>query len=170
MKTKGEKIALVAAIIIVLFYIAATVAALTLGAVFFKKYVFISKESITAEKFVSVMKEEGFEVTNLKDDLKVKKYDVKDAYSAKNDKLTVEFYDFKNYEDAEDFFTRSKGGINSNTASKQVSLSGRNYETYTVVRMGRYTFIERIENTVIIVKGGSNHENDAKKIIENFGY
>ena len=170
MKTKGEKIALVAAIIIVLFYIAVAVTSLTLGVVFFKKFVFITKESMTAEKFVSVMKEEGFTVTNLKDDLKLKEYDVKDAYSAKNDKLTIEFCDFNNYEDAEDYFTRSKGGINTNTASKQVSLSGRNYEAYTVVKMGKYTFIEIIDNTVIIVKGGSNHENDAKKIIENFGY
>ncbi len=170
MKSNGEKIALVAAIIIILFYITATVVAITLGVVFFKKNVLIRKESMTAEKFVSIMKEEGFEVTDLKESLKAKSYDVKDAYSAKNDKLTIEFYDFNDFEDAEDFFIKSKGGINSNTASKQVSLSGMNYETYTVVRMGRYTFIERIENTVIIIKGGSNHENDAKKIIENFGY
>ena len=170
MKTKGEKIALAVAILIVLFYIAVVVTTLIFGVKFFKDHVHFIKDSITADKFISTMKEEGFDVTDIKEAIKAQNYDVKDAYSAKNGRLTIEFYDFNEYEDAEEFYIKSKSGIISNTASKQVSLSGKNYETYTVVRMGRYNLVERIENTVIIIKGSSSHENEAKSIIENLGY
>lgn len=168
MKSKGEKIALVAAILIVVFYIVATISAIVIGISFFKNHIFNLKDSITSEKFVSAMKEEGFKVTEIT--ANTKNQNVKEAYKAENGKYTVNFYVLEDESSAEDFFLNKQTQEDSNKSSKKISVSGRNYSTFTLVKSNKYVFIERINNTIIEVYGNSKNESDSKELLKSFGY
>ena len=168
MKSKGEKIALAVAIFIIILYIVGTISALVFGFKFVKENVMLVKDSITPEKFVSIMKEEGFEVKEISahaDGVESKK-----GYKAENGKYIIEFYEFENEIDSNLFFLEKQQDMDSKTSTKKISMSGENYSTFTLVRNGIYTFIERIDKTVIIVNGTSKQENSSKELLKSFGY
>lgn len=170
MNSKSEKIALVVAIILVILFVVGSISAVIFGVVLFKKHVKIIKDSITADKFISAMKDEGFEVSKIDNSSKNSDLDIKEAYKAENGNYTIEFYTFNNEDAAIKFFLTNETELDSNSATKRVSISGKNYSTFTLVKNGKYTFIERINNTVLIVSGNSKHEKDSKEILKNFGY
>lgn len=163
MKSKGEKIALFVAIAIVICVILAIVG----GTIFLVKHIKITKKAITSEKFISVMKDEGFEVKEQSDIYGIKAGKI---YKADNGKYSVEYYSFDNVSDADSFFDSVQKQLVTKSASKEVSLSGRNYRAYTVVKSGAYYFVERVENTVVIVQGSSSHEKISKDLLKKFGY
>ena len=168
MKTTGEKVALIAAIILIFVYIAMAILGTILCIKFFRDTVIIAKKSITPEKFVSVMKDEGFEVkeiTGYADDVESKK-----AYKAQNGNYTIEFYEFDSELDSSFFYNNREKSANSKSATKKVSMSGKNYELLTLVKNGEYYFIERVDKTVVIVYGNSKHEDASKTVLKKFGY
>lgn len=168
MKSKSEKIFLVISIFILMFYIVAFIGLVALGINVFKNVIFKMKDSITPEKFVSTMKEEGFEVAELKNKNEVD--GLKQAYRAENGKYTVEYYTFKDADDAKSYFYDIEADSNSNVAAKKVSISGKNYSTFTIVTGGKFTVLERIDNTVVHVYGNSKHESASKELLKSFGY
>lgn len=168
MKSKGEKIAFVAAIILLILYIVIAVSALVFGIKFFKEKVLIVKDSITSEKFVSIMNEEGFEVAEITEDVEDVK--AKKAYKAENGNYTIEFYEFENERDSRVFFIENGEKNDSNTSTKKISISGNNYNTFTIVKNGRFFFMERIDKTIIIVDGYAKYEEASKNLLKSFGY
>jgi hypothetical protein len=168
MKSTGEKVALIIAIILIIIFITGAVCALVFGIKFFKEHVMIIKDSITAEKFVSIMKDEGFEtkeITGYANNNQSKK-----AYKAENGKYIVEFYEFEKEEDAIVFASNQEQAKDSNVNTKKISVSGKNYSTFTVVRSGEYAFVERIDKTVVVVYGSSKQEDASKELLKKFGY
>lgn len=168
MKSTGEKVALIIAIILIITFITGAICAVVFGIKFFKEHVMIIKDSITAEKFVSIMKDEGFEtkeITGYADNVESKK-----AYKAQNGDYTIEFYEFDTELDSTFFYHNREEKVNSKSATKKVSMSGNNYELLTLVKNGEYYFIERIDKTVVIVYGSSKHEEASKTVLKKFGY
>lgn len=168
MKSTGEKVALAIAILIIILYIVGAITISVLGILFFKNYALKLKDSITSEKFISVMKEEGFKVTDIKSETQNK--DIKEAYKAENGKYTIKFYVLDDEFSAEEFFLDRQTKEDSRISTKKVSMSGRNYSTFTQVKVNKYLFIERINNTIIEVQGSTTHENASKQLLESFGY
>lgn len=167
MKSKGEKIALIVAIIIIITVIAVGITSVVLGIKFIKKNLKLAKEAITPDKFVALMNDEGFEVKDITDSIEA---NAKKIYKADNGKYSIKYYNFENVSEADNFYESVEKELTPKTATKEVSMSGKNYRTYTVVKSGAYTFIERVDNTVVIVQGSSSHENISKDLLKKFGY
>ena len=167
MKSKGEKIALIAAILIILFVVTFIILGAVFGIRFLIKNVKMTKEAITPDRFVAIMKDEGFEVKEQSD---IYGDNAKKIYKADNGKYSVEYYSFDNVSDADNFYEEVEKQVKPKSATKEISLMGKNYRAYTVVKSGAYYFVERVENTVIIVQGSSSHEEVSKKLLKKFGY
>lgn len=167
MSTKGEKIALAA---VLTFFFAVLLAVIIIGVIVVVavvKNVSKVKDSITPEKFEIAMRKEGFDVEDI---TITSNTNAEKAYKADNGEYTVEFYSFKNNADADSYYEEKEVAVESKSASKKVSFSGKNYRIYTIIKSGAYTFIERINNTVVVVQGDSNHEKSSKKVLSIFGY
>lgn len=167
MKSKGEKIALISAIIIILVVVATIITGIVFGVRFIVKKAMEVKEAIEPDKFVAVMKDEGFEVKEITNTFGS---NAKKIYKADNGKYSIEYYNFNNNSDADCFFVSVQSELKTKSATKEVSISGRNYSSYTLVKSGAYYFVERVDNTVVIVQGSSSHEDSSKKLLKNMGY
>ena len=166
MKSKTEKIALIIAIIWVILVIAAIVG----GVFLFKKFVGISKDSITADKFISIMEKNDFTIVNVTNQFEDADVDVKEGYVAKRENYQVEFYTFKNEDDAETFYKINQAKFDTNSAKTRIQLSGKNYSSFNVEANGKFKFLERINKTVIYINVDDEYKSDVKDVLKELGY
>ena len=166
MKSKGEKIAFVIAILIIVLMIAAIVGGIKL----FIKFINITKDSITTDKFISIMEDNNYKVTNVKNQSKDADIDIKEAYVAKKNNKQIEFYTFYNESDAKMFFRINKEKFDDDYAKTKVSLSGSNYNSFNIEVDGQYKFVERIDKTVIYINIAEEYKPEIKSIVHKLGY
>ena len=166
MKSTTEKIALVIAII----WISLIISAVVGGVFLFKNFVFKTKESITSEEFISKMEENHFNVTDVTKQLEGEDVEVKEGYVARKDNCQVEFYTFKNEDDADTFYKTTKVKLDSDTASTRIQFSGRNYASFNIETNGKFKFLERINKTVVYVNVDNTYKNDIKDVLRDLGY
>lgn len=166
MNSKTEKIALVIAILLIILFISGIV-----GGVFLvKKLIHVSKESITTEKFVEVMEDNDFKVANVTDQFKGSDIHVKEGYVARKDDYQVEFYTFKNEDDADSFYRVNKAKFDTDVANTRVQLSGKNYASFNIEANGKYKFLERIDKTVIYINVDKEYKSNVKNVVKKLGY
>ena len=166
MKSTTEKVALIIAILIILLVVGGIIG----GIVLIRKFVIITKDSITAEKFVSIMKDNDFDVYEVTDQFKGSDVYVKEGYVAKKDDYQIEFYTFKNVDDADTFFRINQEKFDTKTAKTKVQLSGKNYASFNVEANGKYKFLERIDKTVIYINVDDDYKSDIKSTVKKLGY
>lgn len=166
MKSKTEKIALVIAILIILLVIGGIIG----GVFLIKKLINVSKEAITSEKFISIMEDNDFDVVEVTKQFSGSDVYVKEGYVAKKDGYQIEFYTFKNKDDADTFYRINKEKFDTDTAKTKVQFSGKNYATFNVEANGKYKFLERIDKTVIYVNVDDDYKSDIKSTVKKLGY
>ena len=166
MKSKTEKIALAIAIILIILMVSGIIG----GIFLFKKFVHITKESITADKFISIMEDNDFNVVDVTNQFKNADVYVKEGYVAKKDNYQIEFYTFKNVDDADTFFRINREKFDTNSAKTRVEFSGRNYSSFNVETNGKYKFLERIDKTVIYINADDDYKSDVKDAVKELGY
>ena len=166
MKSKKEKIALIIAIIWIVIVIGAIVA----GIFLFGKIVKITKNSITSEKFISIMEDNDFRVVDVTKQFENADIDVKEGYVAAKDDYQVEFYTFKNEDDAETFYKINMAKFDTDSAKTRIQLSGQNYSSFNVEANGKYKFLERINKTVIYLNVDDEYKGDVKDTLKELGY
>lgn len=164
MKSTSEKVALAIAIVIIITVISAIVG----GIVLISKLINHTKDSITADKFVSVMEDNGFEVTESKSRFLGIRLDK--GYIAKKDEYQIEFYTFKDLDSAKEFFRLNKAKYDTDSAKTRVDLSGRNYSSFNIEADGKYKLLERVDKTVVCVNVDKEYKNDAKNMVDKLGY
>ena len=152
MKSTTEKIALAIAIVLILLVISGIVG----GVILIKKFVHISKDSITSDKFIEIMEDNDFKVVEVTSQFKGSDIYVKEGYVAKKDEYQIEFYTFKNVDDADSFYNVNKAKFDTNVANTKVDFSGKNYATFNIEANGKYKFLERIDKTVIYINVDKN--------------
>ena len=147
------------------------IVSLIIGGIFLiKKYVHISKESITGEKFVEIMEDNDFKVSDVKYQFKNSDVKIKEAYVAKKDEYQIEFYTFEDVDDADYFFRINKEKFDSNSAKTRVDLNGKNYASFNIEANGKYKFLERIDETVIYINVDREYKDNVKDMVKILGY
>lgn len=166
MKSKTEKIALIIAIVIILLVIIGGV----IGGYFFFKYVKLAKEAITSKEFIQIMEDNDFEIADVTEQFEDADIEVKKGYVALGDDYQIEFYTFDDEDEAKMFFKVNKAKFETDSASSEVSLNGKNYSVYSVTSNGKYKFVERIDKTVIYLNVDKEHKDDVKDLVKELGY
>jgi hypothetical protein len=166
MKSTTEKVALAIAIILILLVISGIVG----GVLLIKKFINISKDSITSDKFIEIMEDNDFKVVEVTKQFTGSDIYVKEGYVAKKDDYQIEFYTFKNVDDAESFYRVNEAKFDTNVANRRVELSGKNYASFNIEANGKYKFLERIDKTVIYINVDKDYKDDVKSIVKELGY
>jgi hypothetical protein len=75
----------------------------------------------------------------------------------------LEFYVLSDESSARSFYANNKANLEANkgNADSNVSLSGKNYESFSMTTDGKYMFIERVDTTVLYV-GPTDSANKAE--------
>ncbi|MCR5146884.1 MAG: hypothetical protein K6B70_06040 [Clostridia bacterium] len=166
MKSTSEKVAFAIAIVIII----AVISAIIGGIVLITKLINYTKDSITPEKFAIIMEEKGFTVIEDKDKFVSPYITVDKKYTAKKDGYEIEFYTFKDVDDAEEFFSQTKAKFESNDSNVKVDFTGKNYAVFNIETNGRYKFVERIDKTVLCLNINKQHKDTVDDIVKDLGY
>ena len=165
-----NKKALIITLTVAVIIIALVVTGIVGGIFLVKKYVNISKKSITGDKFVEIMEDNGFKVSDVKYQFKNADVKVKEAYVAQKDEYQIEFYTLKDEDDADLFFRINREKFDTDSAKTKVELSGKNYASFNVEANGKYKFLERIDETVIYINVDKEFKSDVKDMVKTLGY
>lgn len=132
----------------------------------------INKDVINSKKFINISKKEKVSVYNVTDYYKNDKRVKKGMVAINLKGWRVEFYEFKNEDNAEEVFDANKKNFEKEKSdnSTEASSNWRNYSTYTLTTSLNYYYLCRVENTLIYVKVGLTHKKDVKKFIDKLGY
>lgn len=166
MKTKGEKIALVVAIILIIAFITAAI----FGIKALVKHVKVLKDELSINEFTSIMKDNDFDVADVTTQFADADIKVKEARVARKGDYQIEFYTFDESDDAELFYRVNKAKFGDDIVNTRVDLKGGNYESYGITTKDKYQFIIRVEKSVVYVNVDKEYKKDAQDIVKKLGY
>lgn len=128
-----------------------------------------SKDKIKADAFINISMDNNLSVTSESSREQIET--VVNELIASNDKYVVEFYEFKDIESAKDFFDDRKNTFkNSKVYKSHVSLTGNNYSSFAIEANGRYSYICRVDDTILLVLSDEEHKDEVKELIKKYGY
>lgn len=134
-----------------------------------------SKTAITAQDFKSAMETKGFEIESKTDSFSdYEELNFKHVYIASNNsvKYKFAFYELSTPESAVRFYEMNRK-LAEDTKTSMVTESYTNFSnnaSYSLTTGGKYTYISRVENTVLYVNAASKYKAEIKEIIEELGY
>ena len=84
----------------------------------------------------------------------------------------VEFYVFEDKHDAKECYKELKERYESYSANKtkKTKNSIGNFSSYSSTMNGYYTYICRVDNTMIYVRAKASYKNDIKEFMKELGY
>lgn len=139
---------------------------------FFKKILYSEKTPITAETFNTIMKDNGYSLIDTTKQYVTYGDYIKKSYVAKKQDYQIEFYELSNVDNAntmfytnKEIFEKQKGNI-----SKQFSRSGKNYSQYFLKTNIKYSYLSRIDNTLLYINVDTKNTNEVENIINELGY
>lgn len=128
------------------------------------------KEPITADKFISVMEENGFTVQDAADQFE--EGVVEAVHIANNGNYQIEFYIVPSVEQAQSAFAQNieafksmDSGVSSNST---VQLA--NYSFFEQSSKTSFQCVSRIDNTFVYLNIPAEYKKEAKDIIQELGY
>lgn len=130
------------------------------------------KVSITAEEFNTIMTSNGYKMTDATSQLADYGASVIKVYIAQKPGYQIEFYELATEEYAEQSFLGNKNNFEESkaSASSNVGLNGKNYNTYMLSSAGKYKYISRINNTMIYINADGEYKQEIKDIMKILGY
>lgn len=166
MKTKGEKIAFIVAMILIVLFITG----LVFGIRVFIKHVKFIKDELSIKEFTSIMKENDFYVVDVTEQFENSDIKVKEARVAKKGNYQIEFFTFDELSDAELFYRVNKAKFEEDNYSSRASLQGKNYESYALTKNNKYQFIIKVDKSVVYVNVDKQYKSEVKEIVKKLGY
>lgn len=127
-----------------------------------------AKEELTASEFEEIMKEHGFYVNDLTNDMEDS--GISGVYAANNNEFQVEFYVFKSEDLAKDAFNSNLDMFEENKDYAGDEKSEDTYDTYTQQTEDYYNVLRRVGKTLFYASVNVDYKNDVKSIIKNLGY
>ncbi len=124
---------------------------------------------INESKFESVLKEKGYEVTDVTGDYNFKKV----LRAEKEDDVYIDFYVMDDEDSARDAFDSTRNAIESERKGKlsgYVSLSFKHYQRYSLRTKEKFTYMCRIDDTVVYTQVKPEYRKEVKSIIKDLGY
>ncbi len=132
-----------------------------------------NKTAITSDDFKSKMESSGYTVQEATNQMSDYDY-IKQVYIAISSDSTyqIEFYELSDNDYASSFFNNNKKTFedSKSSGSTETSVSVGNNEKYTLTTNGKFTFVSRIDNTVIYLNVDDNYKSSVKDVLKNLGY
>lgn len=124
-----------------------------------------TKTPVTTADFKAVAEKKGFLVEDVMAQFSEHTDIVKEATVTAPESIAfkLEFYVLSDESSARSFYANNKANLEANkgNADSNVSLSGKNYESFSMTTDGKYMFIERVDTTVLYV-GPTDSANKAE--------
>lgn len=129
-----------------------------------------SKAPITAEKFISQMKERGFAITDATDQFA--EGITESVTIASNDKYQIEFYVLPSKEQAASVFANNKEAFEAlaEGISSHVSKNIGGYNYFSLTTSEGYFLIARIDNTFLYAAVMPENKKDVTEVVQLLGY
>ena len=131
------------------------------------------KVAIDEDKFISIMKNEGFTIVDVEEQFE--QFDgFEEAYVAINPtgKYQIEFYELENDSYTINFYNNNKSRFESSKkgATTYTSVDLNNYNKYTLTTSNKYKVLSRIGETMIYLDVDKEYKNEVNSILEKLGY
>lgn len=126
------------------------------------------KEEITANDFNQIMREEGFYVTDISDDME--DTNISNVYTANNKEFQIEFYVFKSNDIAKQAYESNKDMFVQNKDYEGKEKSDDDYNEYTQETEDYYNVLKRVGKTLLYASVNVDYKGDVKSAINKLGY
>ena len=125
-------------------------------------------EEITANDFNQIMREEGFYVTDISDEME--DTNISNVYTANNKELQIEFYVFKSNDIAKQAYESNKDMFVQNKDYEGKEKSDDDYNEYTQETEDYYNVLKRVGKTLLYASVNVDYKGDVKSAINKLGY
>ena len=132
-----------------------------------------SKTSLTTENVKSIASNRGLGVVDVKSQFEgstqiIEANVIQDGTLA----WQVEFYVLDNVDNAISMFNTNvvKFEQYETGANAKVTVSGKNYDTYSLTTTDRYRYLSRVDNTLLYADVDINQKDNVKAFVEELGY
>jgi len=136
-------------------------------------FVNYEKEFITANEFKNYMENQGYTIVDATYQFTDVDY-IEKVYLAvdSKDNYQIEFYRFDEESQAEDFFLTNKNQFKKydDLAKFSSSMSGKNYNKYSLATSSSYKTISQIENTAVYIDTDKENQKEVETHLEELGY
>lgn len=126
------------------------------------------KEEITANDFNQIMREEGFYVTDISDEME--DTNISNVYTANNKEFQIEFYVFKSNDIAKQAYESNKDMFVQNKDYEGKEKSDDDYNEYTQETEDYYNVLKRVGKTLLYASVNVDYKGDVKSVINKLGY
>lgn len=128
-----------------------------------------SKKALSKDKMNSKLYSLGFDVYDVSD--KIEDKSVKTLLSANyRGNFQIEYYEFKNKDDAKKVFDADKKELIKSNGDKGKTKEGSNYDRFVQQISDKYAVVTRIDNTLIYVFANVDYKKDIKSNLKKIGY
>lgn len=134
----------------------------------------VSRKSITAEQFKTLMTQNGYNVSDITSKYATSTNGIEYVLIAKDttNNYQVDFYVFSNASIAKSVFEENKNNFESEVSTNGTYSfkEGQNYATYTANKLGKYMHVCSVDNTVIFCNIPNSYSDKVKIIFESINY
>lgn len=135
----------------------------------------VKKTVITSEEFKTKVQEYNLTIQDSTEQYNTHKDIVKEVTLAINEESNwqIEFYTITNATEAKKMFQANYQKFEAykeNSMSSSTEVNMLNYNTYAQTTETKYSYISRVENTLLYVDVPISAQEDVKVIIETLGY
>lgn len=133
----------------------------------------VKKTSITTKQFKKVAEEHNLKTTDILNQYEEYNNIIKDATLAiKNDEWQIEFYIITNATEAKEMFKNNVNQLESlaKSTTMKTKVNMLNYNTFSQTTMDKYSYVSRVENTLLYLNVKVEKKDEVMAIVEALGY
>lgn len=127
-----------------------------------------AKEEVSVNDFKSIMREEGFYVTDITDDMEDS--NINQVLTANNREFQMEFYVFKSEDTAKEAFSSNKEMFNQDKDYEGKEKNEDTYDEYIQETSDYYNVLKRVGKTLLYASVNVDYKGDVKSAINKLGY
>lgn len=133
----------------------------------------VKKTSITTKQFKKIAEEHNLKTTDILNQYEEYNNIIKDATLAiKNDEWQIEFYIITNATEAKEMFKNNVNQLESlaKSTTMKTKVNMLNYNTFSQTTMDKYSYVSRVENTLLYLDVKAEKKDEVMAIVEALGY
>lgn len=132
-----------------------------------------NKKAITIEKFEKIATEKGHRIVEVQIDEDYNDIITESKAAVKeDDSYLIRFYVLKDNDSAKIFYNENKEEFSKDKKEedKPIEEGKKNYDSYTLKSDNQYSYVARIDNTVIRLKVAEALEQEVTDFLKKLGY
>ena len=133
----------------------------------------VKKTSLTTKQFKKVAEEHNLKTTDILNQYEEYNNIIKDATLAiKDDEWQIEFYIITNATEAKEMFKNNVNQLESlaKSTTMKTKVNMLNYNTFSQTTMDKYSYVSRVENTLLYLDVKIEKKDEVMAIVDALGY